>query len=293
MPRHRSYRATGGHEAMASEWSSSQLVIGIVVAIVFGSVCFGFGYVIARYDPPLDDRSVPVATAAPVQKPGTAAPANVTPKGSARVEKPPVQGAAAPKPAESVQRSGLRPMEIEPLPSPGKPTPVVRTVIPHTGAPDIKPPATEALPADAKPAVTPEVKPAAPGTPPAAAPPVTVASSTSPAVTKPPITPPAPKPVVTTATPETPPSKPPTVTRGSYGIQVAAFNGSKRKDQAEDSRKHLKSSTGKDAEIIQSSDGAYWKVVITGFPTRDAAKKECEALKTKTGYAEAWVVRLP
>lgn len=83
------------------------------------------------------------------------------------------------------------------------------------------------------------------------------------------------------------------MTRGSYGVQVAAFNGPRRAEQAAESRKRLKEATGLDAEIRRTPDGAYEKVIVTGFSTPEEAKAQCDKLKSKDGYASSWVVRLP
>lgn len=320
MPRHRPYRSSSNLQSVSSEWTSSQLVIGIAVAIVFGVVCFMFGYVIARYDRPIEPRDMMANTLPPVAAGvDAAAPVVVNPPKDERkrprsadappptvttkpVETPAPAPAPAPaqKPADpTVQRPGIRATEIEPLPSLGQPTPLVKTSIPLNNKPEITTPAPVAAtespapvtaPAPAPTTLSEPMSPAAPTLPE-----TTVAANTKPPapVTPPPVTPPAPKPNVTPPAPEAPVSRPPTVTRGSFGIQVAAFNGPKREEQAQESRKLLKSSTGKDAEIVHSSDGAYSKVVITGFPSREAAKAECEKIKTKPGYDAAWVIRLP
>ncbi len=87
-----------------------------------------------------------------------------------------------------------------------------------------------------------------------------------------------------------PAAKAPTVSRGSYGVQIAAFNGPRRSEQAQEARTNLKEATGLDAEIIKTADGAYEKVIVTGFSTPEAAKAQCEKLKEKAGYASSWVV---
>lgn len=91
----------------------------------------------------------------------------------------------------------------------------------------------------------------------------------------------------------TPPPDAPNVARGSWGIQVAFFDGKDRKTQAETIKQRIKSSAGQDATVVVSPDGKEYRVVIAGFPTRDAAKSACDKLKTKTGFADAWVKRLP
>ena len=282
MPRHRSYRGGSGAQPVTAEWSSSQLVIGIAVAIVFGVVCFILGYLVAQVDRPVDTNQVAVNTpdtvpakppAKPVEKPPVTAPRAVekAPEKPEKKPAPPIE-APKPKPSDMVQRPAMRPAKIDPLPAPGKPTAMVKTSVPLNKAPGAKP--------DKKPA--PETTP------------VTTARQAAP------ITPPKKPVALPERGPDAPaaPAKPaaravPTVARGSYGIQVAAFSGPKREAQADEARKHLKTATGKDANLVSSSDKKYCKVVITGFPTRDAAKTECAKLKTKTGYASAWVVRLP
>ena len=310
MPRHSTYRTRGAVESVGSEWSSGQLGIGIAVAVIFGLVCFILGYVVANIDRPLVDEIVAVSGESIVPKTATnrdSPPAGATTP--ARPTETPPPAAQAP-PAAATTPSGpsanppQRPVgsrDVAALPAPGGPTPMVKTPV-RIGGAEADTPVTAAKP-DAAPApiVPPEAPKPAPADP-DEAPDLESVAGASPApatpVSKPPVTPPAPAnppatpvaPAVST-TPAAP--KPPTVTMGSYGIQVAAFNGPRRAEQAVESRKRLKEVTGLVAEIRRTPDGAFEKVIITGFSTPEAAKAQCEKLKEKAGYDSSWVVRLP
>lgn len=340
MPKYSSYRTNHGIDSVGSDWSSSQLIIGIAVAIVFGVTCFATGYVIAIYDNPLEPVAVNTddteqAEAVPV--PPTTAPADskppqgeATPKGTQPPTSAPAAMASAvktpvpvpvpepAKPADSVQRAGLRPTTINALPEPGGPTPMVRTPVDMNKAPapqiePMDPDESVAVPGITPPAPTEKPAVVASNTPPVTPPANTVAEvvapvTTPPAVTppvtkkpvevKPPVTPPPAKPVEV----KPPPAKPapaeeapatPTVTKGSFGIQVASFDGPQRSTQAKDFQRNLKTKAQQNADIIVKDDGNYHTVVIPGYDTRDAARAACEKMKSKPGLEGAWVVRLP
>lgn len=358
MPRHSSYRTNHGIDAVGSDWSSSQLIIGIAVAIVFGVTCFATGYVIALYDNPLETASAntengeqaatpptptpvppPAPSAAPAASDAKPAPEKVPAKETpapaptevASATKPPAQAPTpvpvpAPEPAkpvEPIQRTGLRPTTIDALPEPGGPTPMVRTTVDlnkapapkiepmdpdaSTAVPGITPPTPTEKPAVVAsnvPAITPpsekKTESAVTVTPPAVTPPATKTAEVKPPASKtPPVTPPDPKAAAKTAkdTKESKETKEaaatPTVTKGSFGIQVASFDGPQRSTQAKDFQRNLKTKAQQNADIIVTADGTYHKVVITGYDSRDAAKAACEKMKSKPGLEGAWVVRLP
>lgn len=311
MPRHNAYRSRGTVEAVGSEWSSGQLGIGIAVAVIFGLVCFILGYVVANVDRPLEDDIVAVSgeiggkkaetpeATAPAEPRGVPAPSNTPPAVTPSAGEPagatrvPPRTPSGPS-VDPAQRPGVTKPEIEALPTPGGPTPMVKTPVNIAvtgGAGGPASPAGDAKPVtDPPPIVPPSAsgsKPASGGTGSNGGEPDTLESVSAPPKAPAPAvqTPPAKPPVAESAGP-----KPPTVTRGSYGIQIAAFNGPRRAEQATEARKHLKEATGLDAEIVKTADGAYEKVIITGFATPEAAKAQCEKLKEKAGYASSWVV---
>lgn len=339
MPRHSSYRSNHGIDSGGSDWSSSQLIIGIAVAIVFGVTCFATGYVIARYDNPLEpvaantpdggqpEAAVEPPVPAPVPAPAEGNAATPTPTAPANSVAPgvaPAPSAPEPaKPSDTIQRTGLRPTTIGALPEPGGPTPMVRTNVDlskaptpeiepmdpdeSTTVPGITPPAP-ATATTTTPGTVPSITPPTTTTaaPPTATTPVKVAAVTPPAektpekpvdkpVEKPApeITPPPAKPPVVTPPPAKPAEKDePTVSKGSFGIQVASFDGPQRSTQAKEVQSNLKTKAQQNADIKVTADGTYHKVVITGFSTREAAKAACEKMKGKPGLEGAWVVRL-
>lgn len=340
MPRHSSYRSNHGIESVGSDWSSSQLIIGIAVAVVFGLVCFAAGYVIAIKDIPLepvamnadDGEQTGVVPVPPAPTPVESAPAagEVSPKAApvpapAAPTTPAPATAPAPEPAkaaDTVQRTGLRPTAIGALPEPGGPTPMVRTPVDMNKAPapqiepmdpdesitvpGITPPTPTTVPAKETvasnvPAVTPPTAKEVEPVPPAEVevkPPVKTAEVTPPATKPTEVKPPATKPAEEKGKEkdkekEKEKSAAPTVTKGSFGIQVASFDGPQRSTQAKDFQRNLKTKAQQNADIIVAADGTYHKVVISGFDTRDAAKAACEKMKSKPGLEGAWVVRLP
>lgn len=345
MPRHNSYRTHHTMEPGGGDWSSSQLIIGIAVAIVFGLTCFAAGYVIARYDNPMEPvaqnttpEAQPAAPTTPESAPaGDAAQSGAaTPPGGAAPGATPQNSATTPaaanaptpaqppaRPSDTVQRTGLRPSTVAPLPEPGGPTPMVKSTVDlNKAAPPEVQPADSTRPAPTGgtvPSITPPTTAAAPAggtvpsiTPPAITPPAP--AKPEPAPTKvteveaplESVTPPAARPAAEKA-PEkapTPPAKPvepkpapaeeaPTVSKGTFGIQVASFDGPRRSEQAKEVQSSVKANANQRADIVVTPDGTYHKVVITGFKTRDAAKAACEKLKSKPGMEGAWVVRLP
>lgn len=348
MPRHSSYRSNHGLDPVGNDWSSSQLIIGIAVAIVFGVTCFAAGYVIALYDNPLtpvasntgiggqiEAPPTPVSSTSStsttppageklpgsVTPPAVEAPVKVTPPPAAQ---PPAQTPTASteppavtepaKPSDTIQRPGLRPTTIGALPEPGGPTPVVRTPVDLSKAPAPQiqpmepdepmtvPGITPPTPSGTSGSTATKVTTITPPTPAPATPPTPAAKSEgTPATTKPVETKEPAEPQVA-KTPETakPPAKPateqvstPTATKGSFGIQVASFDGPQRSAQAKEFQRNIKAKAQQNADIIVTADGTYHKVVISGFDTRDAAKAACEKLKSKPGLEGAWVVRLP
>ncbi|MBX3180634.1 MAG: SPOR domain-containing protein [Candidatus Hydrogenedentes bacterium] len=306
MPRHSTYRSRGAVESASVEWSSGQLGIGIAVALIFGIVCFMLGYVVANVDRPIDPAQITIASDSPRPSPSGAnaavtPPANTPPSAPAAgaprtAANPPAGTPVSPSRAADPARKP----DVAPLPDPGRPTTMVKTPIdintlPAQGSQDAATPTAGAsLPDITPPAETVSTPPAAPQKP---------ADTTASAPAPRPVPAPAPAtPAATTTTTTTtttaaaspsPAPQAPTVTRGSYGVQVAAFNGPQRAAQAQEARRKLKSATGLDADIVTSPDGAFEKVVITGFATRDAARAQCDKVKAKPGYDGAWVIRLP
>lgn len=354
MPRHSSYRSNHGLEPVGNDWSSSQLIIGIAVAIGFGVICFATGYVIALNDNPLEPVAsnmpagaepdpvpappapgaaevtpaanptptvVPPQTAAPAAEPAPApapAPApgpTAVPGPTAAAVKPPETAAPA-KPADTVVRTGLRTTPINALPEPGGPTPMVRTPVDMNKAPTPKIEPVEPDESTAVPGITPpapaQVPAAVASNKPSVIPPTgtvteVIPPPAKPATTPPPKEEPVEKPTKTAEAvtpPKTPaaPAKPapvaekpaaPTVTKGSFGIQVASFDGPQRSAQAKEFQRNIKAKAQQDSNIVIKDDGNYHTVVVPGFDTREAAKAACEKMKSKPGLEGAWVVRLP
>ena len=342
MPRHSSYRSNHGLEPSGNDWSSSQLIIGIAVAIGFGVICFATGYVIALNDNPLEPvaanmpavtgpEPVPTPPAADVTPTNNSTPTDATPEtvapvaapapapgpttvpGPAVAAAPPSEAVPAPgKPSDTVVRTGLRTTPINALPEPGGPTPMVRTPVDMNKAPTPKIEPVEPDETTAVPGITPPAPAAVASNKPSVIPPSGTVSEVIPPADKPTKTPPpkeepVEKPTKTAeaVTPPKPPAAPakpapaaekpaaPTVTKGSFGIQVASFDGPQRSAQAKEFQRNIKAKAQQDSNIVIKDDGNYHTVVVPGFDTREAAKAACEKMKSKPGLEGAWVVRLP
>jgi cell division protein FtsN len=288
MPRPRAYRSNKDVDADGPNWSYSQLVIGIAVTIVLAVTIFSIGYVVAIYDRPLSTSSQVTAnnTQAPNASPTkTEAPAPTAASGKAPDSKASkITPPGTPK--TTVKRPNQTPIEITPLPAPGaEPTHMVKTPVtlpkkPSEDSQKITPPSTPSTPPKTTNQTTTDTpstnkKPApAPGTTPTTKP---AAPDTAPKVE-------APK-------PKKPPA--PSAVKGSWGIQVAMFDGKDRQKQATTFKQRMKSGINQDAIVVVSKDDKEYRVFIDGFSTEGKARAACEKLKSKTGFAGAWVKRLP
>ncbi len=281
MPRHSAYRSNNAVDG--AEWSYSQYLVVIIVAILLCVTSFTVGYIIAHVDRDIaTDGRIAANSSEPAKL--TPPPPAEDPK---KADPAPAKPEVTPPTREVVKRPPLTPAEVPALPNPGTgPTPMVKTPVAlpkpqDTPAPTPEPTPPPAPAAETPPAVASAPLPAPKPTPVPAAP-VTAPKPTPPTVTK------APAPNVT------PPKAPaPSVALGSWGIQVAFFDGKDRKKQAETVKQRLKTSENQDAVVVVSNNDKEYRVMISGFTTRDAAKAACEKLKAKTGFADAWVKRLP
>ncbi|MCF6285396.1 MAG: SPOR domain-containing protein [Candidatus Hydrogenedentes bacterium] len=281
MPKPRAYRTNKDIDADGPNWSYSQLVIGIAVTIVFAVTIFSIGYVVAIYDRPLNTNSQiannntqaqngsPARPVPPASAPPSTVPSNKSTDSATNRITPPST------PKATVKRPNPTPNEITPLPAPGTtPTRKVKTPVtlpkqPSGNSPKITPPAEAST-------TTPTTEP-------------TTGIKTTPDPGTTPTTKPAPPDTAPKATKPTAPS----AIKGSWGIQVAWFNGKDRKKQAETFKQRMKSGINQDAIVVVSKDGKEYRVFIDGFPTKGEAKAACEKLKSKTGFSGAWVKRLP
>jgi hypothetical protein len=256
------------------------------------------------------------AAAAAAVAPAPAPAPTAVPGPTASAVKPPESNPTPEKPSDTVVRTGLRSTPIDALPEPGGPTPMVRTPVDMNKAPAPRIEPVEPDEMAAVPGITPPSSAQAPTTvaknTPAIKPPTETAAEVIPPKSKPeaPATPKEKEPEKPTKTAEavTPPkttptpAKPgpaaekpaaPTATKGSFGIQVASFDGPQRSTQAKEFQRNLKAKAQQNAEIIVAADGTYHKVVVSGFDTREEARAACEKMKSKPGLEGAWVVRLP
>ena len=95
-------------------------------------------------------------------------------------------------------------------------------------------------------------------------------------------------PVAETAESE-PEEKPkPTSAKGSFTIQVAAYQV-KNKALADKYVESLKKDNGVSADLVKSGDGKYYQVVVGRYADSDAARKAQGELKKKGGFADSIV----
>lgn len=307
-------RSTRNGDKLTAEFTSGQLVIGIVCALFFCVACFMLGILVGKLDPSLqpgDTVEAVAAAVAPAAKPAAppAAPA-------AAAAKP------APKPTGGVQQSprtdGLQPhstqppkaTELPPLPgsAPVKiaketPAPTTRTRLDLPAGQATPPPATVAPPAAVPAAPGAAPAPAAPA--PAAPAPAAVAAATPAPPPPAPLEPPAAEaaaPVAMQAvdppdaplTPATPAAKPAAAAAsGSFGIQVASLTGADKNARAVEFQKKFKKDTGLDCQAFPTSDGQYVRLMVVGYASKADAAAACANLKKTPQFAQAFVKAMP
>lgn len=285
-------------DKLTAEFTSGQLVIAICVSLFFMLTCFLLGVLVGKYDHSLKTPGTVVAGRLETQPPApsdtsSAPPADNAARDSGAQTYPRTDALtrqtnpAAPSPyTRREERSGPRITELPPLPSkretPPAPEPPIK-VAKEPSAQETTPPAPQP-PAIAQVPLTP-IDPPMETMPPGSA------GVTPPAVAAPPA---EAKPVPPTA-PEKP--APPAVekpaVKGKFGIQVAAFSGSTRKQKADECLKTLKANPEWGAQLVSVDDGKYYRVMIKGFPERAAANAACTALRQKPGFSDAFVRPMP
>jgi cell division protein FtsN len=287
-------------EKLTAEFTTGQLVVAICFFLFFALTCFLLGILVGKYQgypeqPPerMAAQEAPAQTPAQDTKPenkAPAAPAKAGAQTSPRTDllPPRRETGAAEAPSRYTprdQRSGPRVTEMSPLPAPPAPlnpnqpplrvtrtpaAPTAETTAPPTTAattapPAAPPPATEPTPAPTPPLLTPSDPPDTPSPPPAYTP-----------------------------DPELEPAAAAAASAGGlFGIQLAAFVGANRKQQAETYLNMVKQGDAPNAEIMISADGQYHRVVVAGFADREAAQNACAELKKKKNCAEAFVRPIP
>ncbi len=249
-------KSTGrGIGRLTEEFTSGQLVIGMVVCLLVVLCGFLVGILVGKLDPSLHQEK----TAA---TPGTQE-ATMPPPVRSREQ----QALPSPRPAAPAKdvRPYTRPNERtnEPRRTRLKPPPPVKT-----------PPKKPTAPLKATKKETPTVpKKTAPVPPKRTKPPAAPAvESTSPAPT------PTPK-------------RDEVVPLRGWVIQLAAFSGDKRQEDAEAYRRRLRDNAGLRARILHEK--SWCKVVLVGYNDEAAAKAACAVLKKKPSFEEAWVRKLP
>jgi len=282
--------AAKGIGRLTEEFTSGQLVVGIVVCILIFMCCFLVGILVGKVDPSLHDEAkagsprssdTPGATASRPGR-GTTTPRSSSSSSSSAPsdESPyvrPEERTAAPR------RTTLRPLPTGegPETAPAAPHKVApKPSVPVTSSPSAPEPVITSTAASATKTPTDTKPPAAPEKPTAAAPEK-----------------PAPEKPVPVA-PETP-AKPstPAVSRDQggdlkgYGIQLAAFSGATRQADAEAYRRRLHDNAGKDARVL--SEGTWCKVVLLGYNDEMEAKAALAELRKTPAFEQAWVRRFP
>jgi hypothetical protein len=298
-------RSTRNGDKLTAEFTSGQLVIGIVCALFFCVACFMLGILVGKLDPSLQPGETALTAA---NSPTPSATAVTPPAATAST------AATAPstKTAVGVQQSprtdGLRPHSTQPAkstelpPLPGaapvkiaKETPgaTTRTRLDLPAGQATPPPATVAAPAavPAAPGAAPAPAPAAPAATPPPAPlePPAPATPVAMQAVDPPDAPatPAPAPAAAPAAPPAAPAK------GSFAIQVASLMGANRDAGAAEFQKKFKKDTGLDCQAVPSANGGL-RLMITGFASKEAANAaNAEMKKKRPDLSGAFVVAQP
>lgn len=246
-----------------AELSSSQLVLGITILMVFGLACFLLGVLIGKFDPSLQPEQQVAKT-------------TETPAVSTTVEKTGTDAVPSKKPADNettkpIVKTETPVIEEKKIVVPS--TPVAKPVTPSTQIPesasvtisDLQPDAAQAPPPEPPKVVIPENTPQN-----AAAVPVTVE-----------------QPIVQAAAPvevKQPEVSAPTAPKSTYwAVQVAAF---KNDSGAEVERKKLESQIPYKIEIWKKPGDVWSRLIVGHYGTKDEADALKQELKDKYKLAQ-------
>ena len=286
-------------EKLTAEFTTGQLVVAICFFLFFALTCFLLGILVGKYqgypDQPAErmaSMEAPAQTPEPDKKPENKdpeAPAKAGAQTSPRTDllPPRRETGAAGAPSRYTprdQRSGPRVTEMSPLPAPPAPLNPNQPPLRVTRTPAASTADTTAPPTPA--ATTAPTAPPPPENGPKPAPTTPFLTPSDPPDT------PAPQPY--SPDPELEPAAAAAASPGgAFGIQLAAFVGANRKQQAETYLNLVKQGDAPNAQIMISPDGQYHRVVMAGFPDRAAAQDACVELKKKKNFAEAFVRPIP
>jgi len=301
-----------GHETISAELTQGQLVVSICVALAFSCLMFMLGMFVKSVDPPVgpvaENQSAPavVVTSSEGGMEGEDAAEGETPVPAPAEPLKEVETAAAtPTPAPLAGA----PLDIRPPTPRVTPLPSRSTATQEPADVEVTPLPGEEPPAAESPEIVPTepAKPAAPLAPLAPRPdgPVTLseppdpdddaaAVPTAPATAAPLASEPVPaQPVTVTASPVPAPttaaSPAATGPIGKFGIQLASFQGDKRKADAEGYARQVREKLSRDARPVPSPDDKIHRVFVVGFASKDEANKVCEELKAMAGFRDAFV----
>jgi len=268
--RSRSRRAS---ETLTAEFTSYQLVVGICVFLFTSLLCFMSGYVIARYDGAMN------AAAAVASGPQAALPRNAPREVQAPIGRQPSATEMVIEEPAPVMPAAEEPPVTE---TPAVAADDAEQPIETETAMETETPAASDEPAD-EPAE--EIEVAARIQRP------DIVAPESPAQPEPPeaVAPPAQEPVAEAPVAE---PEPLAVDASGWGVQIAAFTDSQRKQRAEETRLSAETNTGFPARVLQTNDGSIHAVVVTGFDDEQAARKMLKVFKEDAGYDGAFIRRL-
>jgi len=210
-----------------------------------------------------------------------AAPAPPAPAPAAAAPEQPAEPKATPYTTASKKRvTSLAPLSSQ------RNTSSVPAAAPKPPAPETAPvPAPETAPA-AAPAAVPELTPVDPkdddpalvaAAPPAA--PAVPAPAPAPAAAAPAPAAAAPAPAAETAS-------------GKYCVQLGAFSGPNRSQQAESLNSSVRKKHGLKSQIVKSGDDKVHRVVVSGFADKKSALDACAAIQKKPDLGGAFVREL-
>jgi cell division septation protein DedD len=290
--------------------TQGQLVVSICVALAFSCLMFMLGMFVKSVDPPAgpvaENQSAPAVVVTTAEE-GT--------EGEQAVEGEAVEPAAE-EPLKEVETAAATPAPLAGTPLDIRPPTPRVTPLPSRSTPtqepadvEVTPLPGEEPPAAASPEIVPTepAKPAAPLAPlaPRSDGPVTLseppdpdddatAVATAPTPSSPAESAPeAAQPMTVAAAPVPAPAaaSPPAATgpMGKFGIQLASFQGDKRKADAEGYARQVREKLSRDARPVPSPDDKIHRVYVVGFASKDEASKVCEELKAMAGFRDAFV----
>lgn len=255
-------------ERYTAELSTTQLVIGVCILLMFGLGCFLLGVLIGKFDPSLRDQMAQVLPDEPETVPNPIDDRGAAPKttrgilnGTVNIEDRP--------PHNLLKEPAAQPLESV-----------------TSGTTTLPPSAQPSEAATGTPTSTAAVaQSSVPGSSASAEPPPAEPSRPEPAVTAPPLQPSA---AVAPPPAQAQPPAPAASTQGIYGVQIIAAS----RPRAETVKRDIESRSPYKAEVIAIDGDRLCKVVVGRFQDERSALAARNDLRTKYPFKDAFVISL-